>query len=464
MSRQTIKKAILGFFIVVALLAVGVAAGLWWERNVVPGGRMEMPAESSKDGRTVLYWYDPMYPNQKFDKPGKSPFMDMELVPKYADEGGDASTVSINPGVSQNLGVRLATVTRAPLDSTVTATGIVDFNERDVAIVQARSGGFVERVARLAPNDVIGSGAFIAELLVPEWAALQEEYLALRALGDPALEEAARARMRLGGMPESLIREVAASGRIRSRIAITAPRGGVIQSLDVRAGMTLMAGQTLARINGIGTVWLDVAVPESQAGAVRVGQSAEAVFAAFPGKPVQGRVTALLPALDVADFGCGSGALSVEMARWARSVTAIDASPQALAKARERAEASGEGLARRIRFLKDDLHALSLKAGSLDLVVISQSLHHVEAPDKVLREAARVLKPGGHCVLIELLPHKEKWVLDRLGHRWQGLEPEAVRGWLKAAGFTRLELDASVSRTTDPFRVFLFTAQIADES
>jgi len=297
MSRQTIKKAILGFFIVLALLAVGVAAGLWWERNRVPGGGMEMPAESSKDGRTVLYWYDPMVPSQRFDKPGKSPFMDMELVPKYADEGGDASTVSINPGVSQNLGVRLATVTRAPLDSSVTATGIVDFNERDVAIVQARAGGFVERVARLAPNDVIGSGAFIAELLVPEWAALQEEYLALKALGDASLEEAARARMRLGGMPESLIREVAASGKIRNRIAITAPRGGVIQSLDVRSGMTLMAGQTLARINGIGTVWLDVAVPESQAGAVRVGQSAEAAFAAFPGKPVQGRVTALLPAL-----------------------------------------------------------------------------------------------------------------------------------------------------------------------
>ena len=172
----------------------------------------------------------------------------------------------------------------------------------------------------------------------------------------------------------------------------------------------------------------------------------------------------LLPAIDVADFGCGSGSLSLEMARWARSVTAIDASPSALSKARERAEAAGEGLARRIKFLKDDLHALSLKSASLDLVVISQSLHHVETPEKVVREAARVLRPGGHCVLVELLPHKEKWVVDRLGHRWQGLEPEAVRGWLKAAGFTRLELDASVSRTTDPFRVFLFTAQIPDES
>jgi Cu(I)/Ag(I) efflux system membrane fusion protein len=298
MSRQTIKKTVSGFFVVVALLAIGVAAGLWWERRQAPGGGMETSAVAAPGGPAVLYWYDPMVPTQKFDKPGKSPFMDMELVPKYADEGGDASTVKINPGVSQNLGVRLVTVMRAPLDSNVMATGIVDYNERDVAIVQARTGGFVERVARLAPNDVIGSGAFIAELLVPEWAALQEEYLALKALGEPSLEEAARARMRLGGMPESLIREVAASGKVRNRISITTPRGGVIQALDVRPGMTLMAGQTLARINGIGTVWLDVAVPEAQAGLVRVGQTAEAAFAAFPGKPVQGRVTALLPTLN----------------------------------------------------------------------------------------------------------------------------------------------------------------------
>jgi Cu(I)/Ag(I) efflux system membrane fusion protein len=298
MSRQTIKKIVLVFFAVLALFAVGVAAGLWWERNQVSDDGMDMSARPEKNGRTVLYWYDPMVPTQKFDKPGKSPFMDMELVPKYADDGGDAATVKIAPGVAQNLGVRLAMVTRGMLDSHVVATGIIGFNEREIAIVQARASGFVERVDSLAPNDVIQSGAFIAELLVPEWAALQEEYLALRALGDKALEEGARARMQLGGMPESLIRDVARTGRIRNRISITAPRGGVIQTLEVRPGMTLMAGQTLARINGLGTVWLDVAVPEAQAGLVRVGQAAEAAFAAFPGQPVQGRVTALLPTLN----------------------------------------------------------------------------------------------------------------------------------------------------------------------
>jgi len=297
MSAKTLRKIVPGLITAALLLAAGVAAGLWWGRNQVPA-RMEAPAKSTQDGRTVLYWYDPMAPQQKFDKPGKSPFMDMELVPKYADEGGDAATVKIDPGVAQNLGVRLAVVKRAAIDTDVEATGIVEFNEREVAIVQARTGGYVEHVARLAPNDVVAAGALIAELLVPEWAALQQEYLALKAVGDTALEEAARERMRLGGMPDSLIREVTSSGKLRNRIAITAPRSGVIQTLEVRPGMTLMAGQTLARINGIGTVWLDVAVPEAQAGSVRPGQAVAAVFAAFPGRPVQGRVTTLLPALN----------------------------------------------------------------------------------------------------------------------------------------------------------------------
>jgi Cu(I)/Ag(I) efflux system membrane fusion protein len=297
MSSKILKKTLVGLVAAALLLAAGVAAGLWWAGKRTLATH-DGSAENGQDARTVLYWYDPMMPQQKFDKPGKSPFMDMDLVPKYADEGGDAATVKIDPGVAQNLGVRLTAVKTGVIDTDVQATGIVDFNEREVTIVQARSGGFVERVARLAPNDVVGAGAFIAELLVPEWAALQQEYLALKAVGDASLEQAARERMRLGGMPDSLIREVAASGKVSNRITITTPRGGVVQTLDVRPGMTLMAGQTLARINGFDTVWLDVAVPEAQAGSVRPGQDAKATFPAFPGVPVQGRVTALLPTLN----------------------------------------------------------------------------------------------------------------------------------------------------------------------
>src|SRR5438105_13898878 len=92
-------------------------------------------------GRRVLYWHDPMVPGQKFDKPGKSPFMDMQLVPVYADGGGIEGAVAISPRVQQNLGVRIAEVKSGSQTSTMEAVGSVAYHERDVAGVQARSNG-----------------------------------------------------------------------------------------------------------------------------------------------------------------------------------------------------------------------------------------------------------------------------------------------------------------------------------
>src|SRR5579864_1746207 len=87
-----------------------------------------VPTAAATAGRKVLYWYDPMQPGQHFDKPGKSPFMDMQLVPRYADEGAGASTgVQIDPRAVQNLGVRLATVERGDFSQTLDVTGALDF-------------------------------------------------------------------------------------------------------------------------------------------------------------------------------------------------------------------------------------------------------------------------------------------------------------------------------------------------
>lgn len=310
MSGKSIWNGLLRIGVAVLLVAAGVKGGEWWAARAIEDGSQPghqavetAPSAMPAGERKVLYWYDPMSPQHRFDKPGKSPFMDMELVPRYADEDGTAdagATVRIDPAAAQNLGVRLATVKRIRAETVVEASAVLNFNERDVAIVQARTGGFVERVAALAPGDVVRQGAFIAEVLVPDWAARQYEYLALRNAGDRQLLEAARSRLRLAGMPESLIRRVEASGRTQDRIAITAPRAGVLQELGVRQGMTLGAGQTVARINGIGTVWLDVAVPEASASGLRVGQRGEAKFVAFPGEVFEARVAALLPSLNEA--------------------------------------------------------------------------------------------------------------------------------------------------------------------
>jgi len=280
---------------ILAAVLVAGGGGYWLGQH----GTDEMASGAAGgDGGKILYYYDPMFPNQKFDKPGKSPFMDMELVPKYADGsgGGDAAPgVSVDPSARQSLGIRVIAAEMGSLAATLDVTGTVDFNQRDVAIVQARSGGFVERVYRLAPGDVIRAGAPIADLQSPEWGGAQTEYLAVKRLGKPKLTAAARQHLRLMGMPEGVITQVDRSGRTSGTVTVRAPIGGVVQTLGARAGVTLAAGQTLAEVSGLGTVWLNAALPEAQAGTVQVGQRATAKLTAFPGETFSGRVVAILP-------------------------------------------------------------------------------------------------------------------------------------------------------------------------
>ena len=254
---------------------------------------VEAPAAPA--GNKVLYWYDPMTPAQHFGKPGKSP-MGMDMIPRYAGQGPAASAgVQIDPSAIQNLGVRLAPVERGDFGQGLDATGVLDFNQRDVAIIQARAAGFVQRVYSRAPGDVVRAGAPIADLLVPTWGGAQIEFLAVQKTGDPALAAAARQRLRLLGMSDGLINGVARSGRTHGVVTITTPIGGAIQTLDVRQGMSVNVGQNLAQVAGLSSVWVNAAVPEAQAGQVRVGEAARAELAAYPGQTFTGKVTAILP-------------------------------------------------------------------------------------------------------------------------------------------------------------------------
>jgi membrane fusion protein, copper/silver efflux system len=259
-------------------------------------------------GKKVLYWHDPMVPGQKFDKPGKSPFMDMQLVPVYADGGGGTEgAVAISPRVQQNLGVRVAEVKSGSLSSTVEAVGSVAYNERDVAVVQARSNGFLERLYVRAPLDPVRKGQPLAELYVPDWVAAQEEYLSAKRIGARAetktlgdLADAAAQRMRLAGMSDAQIAAVEAGGKVQARLTITAPIGGVVGELTAREGMTVMAGAPLFRLNGLSTVWVNAEVPEASAAQVRPGNPVEARTPAAPGAVFKGKVSAILPEVNPA--------------------------------------------------------------------------------------------------------------------------------------------------------------------
>jgi Cu(I)/Ag(I) efflux system membrane fusion protein len=291
--------------LVIGVAVLSAAGGYWFARQ---GGRqadvVRPEAGSSSAGpgssdRQALYWYDPMLPNQHFDKPGKSPFMDMQLVPKYADEGGAGGGVQISPNIVQNLGLRIVPVELGRFSQPIEAVGNIGFNQRNVAIVQSRTNGFVSRVYNRAPADVLRRGAPLVDLLVPEWAGAQAEFLALGRSGDRDLIEAARQRLLLLGMPADLITRIETSHQQQATITIVAPIAGAIESLNVREGMTVSAGATLVRINGLETVWLEAAIPEAQSAVVALGQSVEAQLAAYSGETVKGRVIAILPETSV---------------------------------------------------------------------------------------------------------------------------------------------------------------------
>ncbi|MFQ5741763.1 MAG: ArsR/SmtB family transcription factor, partial [Acidobacteriota bacterium] len=138
----------------------------------------------------------------------------------------------------------------------------------------------------------------------------------------------------------------------------------------------------------------------------------------------------LLPPLRVADFGCGDGAFTVEMAAWAKTVYAVDCNPHFLKLARHKANGIDN-----IHFLRESMERVSIASSSIDLVVVSQSLHYLAKPRQAILEAFRILVPGGRLLLLDLLPHREQWVVSELHHLWLGLEPARVRRWLEAAGF-----------------------------
>jgi len=296
--------------ILIGLLSAAVVAsggyGLYW-LGKQHGSQAPVEASASvASGRKVLYWHDPMVPGQRFDKPGKSPFMDMDLVPVYADEhkAAGAGGVAVSPAVQQNLGVRLAEVRKGSLANILEAVGSVAFNERDLVVMQARSNGYVEKLFVRAPLDPVHKGQALLQLYVPDWVAAQEDYLAIKRMppgSDTAgLLDAALQRMRLAGMTDAQVRQVSARSQVSPRITVTAPADGVVSELSVREGMTVTQGALLFRINGLRTVWVNAEVPESAAAQVRPGTAVSATSPAFPGAVFTGKVEAVLPEVNAA--------------------------------------------------------------------------------------------------------------------------------------------------------------------
>ena len=282
------------------LLAAGLALGAYFvgKRSAHDAAPVATPASAE---RRILYWHDPMHPQQKFDKPGKSPFMDMQLVPVYADEekSGEGG-VAVSAQVQQSLGVRLAPAESADLGQETRAAGYVQADERRMARAEVRTTGWVERLHVRAVNEPVREGQVLAEIYSPELLAAQEEYLLTRRMartdpGDAALAQSARRRLELLGMGEASIARLDAEGAAQRRVPLLAPISGVVSELGVREGTMVQAGAAAFTVTDLSSVWVSIEVPEAQGALLRQGARASAIVRTLPGKPIEGRVDYVYP-------------------------------------------------------------------------------------------------------------------------------------------------------------------------
>ena len=166
----------------------------------------------------------------------------------------------------------------------------------------------------------------------------------------------------------------------------------------------------------------------------------------------------LLPKVRVGDFACGEGYLTVEAARWASEVVAVDASHAALKSARQLAKRHD---VHNVVFKRGVLEALPLADATIDVALLAQALHHAADPSRALREAHRVLAPGGTVLVLDLRSHDQAWTRDKLGDHWLGFGDEELGRLMQDAGFEHTRVDVGAHHRGDPFTVLVASGRTA---
>jgi len=258
----------------------------------------------------ILYYRNPMGLPDTSPTPKKDA-MGMDYIPVH--EGDDQSgIVSVSPQRVQMLGVRTVKVEMRPaLARTIRATGSVQFDERRMAAVTTKVGGWVEKLDVAATGESVRAGQPLLEIYSPDLVAAEREYLVIASMahgghsdmvhGDTTLlADAATQRLRALDVPEGEIERLRRTGQAARRIAVLAPANGIVTEKDAVLGMHVDPGTPLYKTADLSSVWLIAQVQEQDLGQIKPGQAAHATFVAFPGRVFDGVVDFVYPTLDPA--------------------------------------------------------------------------------------------------------------------------------------------------------------------
>lgn len=214
-------------------------------------------AASDKDGRKILYWYDPMVPGQKFDKPGKSPYMDMDLVPFYEEEAGGKKSggFSVESAYRQALGVKTKAASLHEFGKTIYAVGSITPSTRLEHVIAVRTAGWITALETDAVGDTVKKGDLLFTFYSPDLMTAQSDYLLGNRVGS------AEQRLRLHGMGDKAISELRANGKFMEQTPFYAPADGAVMELNVRKGSYVEEGSLVLSLQDYSQVWVETHVP-----------------------------------------------------------------------------------------------------------------------------------------------------------------------------------------------------------
>lgn len=321
MSGESGKNYTLKFVLTLAL-AVMIGAGYVYRHFVMAvftgshaGEKESAPtAAPAKKERKILYWHDPMLPDFRSDKPGKSP-MGMDLIPKYAQEetGADVKgTVRIDPAAIQNIGVRTDVARTKALSKTIRTVGVVTYDERKLSQIQSKVPGWIEKLYVNATGLKVANDTILLELYSPDLVTTQEEYLLALNYRDSLKQSASESvvkggeqllasalrRLELFDVPRHQIEELTSERKVKKTLHIHSPVVGVVVKKDVTQGMYIEPNMTLYEIADLSTVWVNADIFEYEIPYVREGQHAVMTLGSIPGRDFEGRITYIYPYLD----------------------------------------------------------------------------------------------------------------------------------------------------------------------
>jgi multidrug efflux pump subunit AcrA (membrane-fusion protein)/YHS domain-containing protein len=287
-----------------ACLGIGfLAGGAWWSRTAPD------PKAASGGARRILYYHDPMHPAYKSDKPGIAPDCGMQLEPVYSDEEGapagpsDGSiaspgTVRISAEKQQLIGVRVEEVRQADREETVRTLGRVVADEARLFKVNSGAEGLIREVYGATTGSLVKKEEVLATYFTNDSVTFrnQQNYLNLLNIkGDAALADFARDTLKLAGLSDAQVEEMARTRKLDSTYRITSPVAGIVLARNVSAGQRFDKGFEFYRIADLTSVWVVANVFENDA---RLLRSAGGATVHYLGRAFPTRMSGVLPEFD----------------------------------------------------------------------------------------------------------------------------------------------------------------------